>query len=128
MQIWLGAAKRLDDFDIPRIGDLIGVGEDPIHAIMDVEARNNGFDSQGRVITLFEPHIFYRELKDVSKRQMAEEAGLAYLKWGTKPYPNDSYARIQLAMKIDETATLCSCSWGLGQIMGFNFNFAGFLS
>ena len=31
-------------------------------------------------------------------------------------------------MKIDEDLALQSCSWGLGQIMGFNHSMAGFKS
>lgn len=31
-----GAAKRITDIDIPRIGAIISVGEDEIHAFMDV--------------------------------------------------------------------------------------------
>ena len=44
-----GRAKRLEDIDLPRIGHEIGVGEDEIHAIIDVEAAGSGFDSKGRV-------------------------------------------------------------------------------
>lgn len=126
MDIWLGKGRRLDDIDIPRIGDRIGVGEDPIHAVMDVEARNSGFDSRGRVVTLFEPHIFYRELKDPTQRRLAVTMGLAYPTWGEKSYPKDSYPRVQSAMEINGTAALRSSSWGLGQIMGFNSSLAGF--
>ncbi len=62
MSFYRGAAKRVDDIDIPRIGSRIGVGEDELQAVMDVEARSSGFDRQGRVAMLFEPHIFWREL------------------------------------------------------------------
>ncbi|CAH2407467.1 hypothetical protein [Mesorhizobium ventifaucium] len=32
-----GAARRLDDLDLPKLGARIGVGEDEIHAFLDVE-------------------------------------------------------------------------------------------
>lgn len=57
-----GRAKRLDDIDLPRIGHRIGVGEDELHAFMDVETSGGGFDPQGRPKILFEPHVFYRNL------------------------------------------------------------------
>lgn len=120
-----GPAKRLDGFDIPRIGSKIGVGEDEIRAVIEVETSGGGFDKQGRVKILFEPHIFYRLLAGAA-RDKAVAAGLAYPKWGTKPYPKDSYPRLIEAMKIDETAALKACSWGLGQIMGENFHAAGY--
>jgi len=120
-----GAARRLDDIDLPRIGARIGVGEDHLHAVMDVEARGSGFDSQGRVAMLFEPHIFYRELGPGPARDRAVAQGLAYRSW-RRNYPADSYPRLMAAMEIDEDAALRSCSWGLGQIMGFNCQMAGY--
>jgi hypothetical protein len=120
-----GAARRLDDLDLPRLGARIGVGEDEIHAFLDVETSGHGFDAQGRPVILFEPHVFYRNLAGAA-RAKAVAAGLAYAKWGEKPYPRDSYPRLKAACAIDETAALRSASWGLGQVLGENFSAAGF--
>lgn len=119
-----GKAKRLDDVDLPRIGSYIGVGEDEVHAVLDVEARGRGFDSQGRPAMLFEPHVFYRELPD-NKKALAVKQGLARKRW-KRDYPKDSYPRLLKAMAIDEDAALRSASWGMGQIMGFNHQLAGY--
>jgi hypothetical protein len=120
-----GAAKRLDDLDLPRLGARLGVGEDEIHAFLDVETRGHGFDAKGRPIILFEPHIFYRQLPKAA-RAKAVNAGLAYSRQGEKPYPADSYPRLIAAMKIDEDAALKSASWGLGQVLGVNYKDAGY--
>ncbi|QUS34931.1 N-acetylmuramidase family protein [Falsirhodobacter algicola] len=120
-----GRARRLDDYDLPEIGALIGVGEDELHAVIDVETAGGGFDRQGRPRMLFEPHIFWRELPE-AKRRSAERAGLAYARWGEAPYPADSYPRLEMAMLLDSRAALRSASWGLGQIMGFNHKAAGY--
>ncbi|MER8560200.1 N-acetylmuramidase family protein [Mesorhizobium sp. M0578] len=120
-----GAAKRLDDLDLPKLGARIGVGEDEIHAFLDVETIGSGFDNQGRPKILFEPHVFYRNLSGAA-RSKAVAAGLAYAKWGGKPYPRDSYPRLKAACAIDETAALKSASWGLGQVLGENFPAAGY--
>lgn len=122
-----GAAKRLDDIDIPRIGHRIGVGEDELHAFMDVECAGAGFDTLGRPKMLFEPHVFYRNLP-AGKRDTAVKLGLAYPTWGSKPYPKNSYPRLVQAMAIDETAALKSASWGLGQILGENYAMVGYSS
>ena len=37
-----GKAKRLDDVDLPRVAARIGVGEDEIHAVLDVETAGSG--------------------------------------------------------------------------------------
>lgn len=120
-----GAAKRIEDIDLPRIGHEIGVGEDVIHAVLDVESRGRGFDSKNRPIILFEPHIFYRQLRGTTALSKAEAAGLAYPKW-RRNYPKDSYPRLAKAIAIAEAPALRSCSWGLGQVMGFNHGACGF--
>lgn len=122
-----GKAKRLDDIDLPMVGRLIGVGEDEIHAVLDVESAGSGFDKQGRPRMLFEPHIFYRQLGQSPKLALAVKQGLAYPKW-KRSYPADSYPRLMQAIAIDENAALRSASWGLGQIMGFNHIQAGYPS
>lgn len=122
---FIGPAKRLDDIDLPKIGRLIGVGEDEIHAILDVEAAGSGFDKLGRPKMLFEPHVFWRELGPGPKRDQAAKLGLAYPRW-KRNYPSDSYPRLLQAMAIDEEIALRSASWGLPQMMGFNAATCGY--
>lgn len=121
-----GAAKRIEDVDLPRIGHAIGVGEDEIHAVIDVEASGSGFDRHGRPKLLFEPHVFYRNLSGQA-RALAVAKGLAYPEW-KKSYPADSYPRFLQALEIDETAAIKACSWGLSQILGENYVAAGYES
>jgi hypothetical protein len=125
---FIGPAKPIEDIDLPRIGHTIGVGEDELHAFMDTETSGSGFDSIDRPKILFEPHKFYGNLGPGRKRDAAVMDALAYPRWGEKPYPRDSYPRLFAAMRIDETAALKSCSWGLGQVMGSNFADLGFAS
>lgn len=122
-----GRAVRLEDIDLPRIGHEIGVGEDVIHAIMDVEARSTGFDDQGRPRILFEPHIFYRYLTG-AQRDRAVREGLAYKSWKPGTYGTESaqYGKLDKAAAINRPAALYACSWGRSQIMGFNHASAGF--
>lgn len=74
-----GRGRRLDDIDLPRIGQRIGVGEDEIHPVLDVEAAGSSFDDKGRVKGLHEPHNAYREadkLKDKTVLNALVKAGL----------------------------------------------------
>lgn len=116
--------KKLEDLDLPRIGSEIGVGEDELHAVLEIEAAGSSADRQGRLKMLFEPHVFYRNLKG-AKRDAAVRAGLAYPNWRSG-YPADSYPRLEKALAIDETAALKACSWGLPQILGENHKAAGY--
>jgi len=124
-----GAARKLDLSEIESIATDLGVEPAAFRAVIVVEAAGSGFDKAGRPKALFERHHFYKHLKDApGLRANAEAEGLAYAKWGTKPYPKGSdavYAEIVRACAIDEEAALLSTSWGLGQIMGSNYKLAG---
>ncbi|MGX9119615.1 N-acetylmuramidase domain-containing protein [Mesorhizobium sp. BHbsci] len=66
-----GAARRLDDLDLPKLGARIGVGEDEIHAFLEVETSGHGFDAHGRPIILFEPHVFSATCRGRSVRKQS---------------------------------------------------------
>lgn len=121
-----GRATRLTAIDVALVGRRINLVEDVVRAIMEVETNGGGFDRQGRPRMLFEPHVFWRELGPGPKRTRAELQGIAYPRWKSGGYPSDSYPRLELAMKINAAAALRSCSWGLGQVMGFNHRAAGY--
>lgn len=122
-----GKAKRLDAWDFGAMGKRLGLSEDLVRAVVEVEASGSGFDGFGRPKMLFEPHRFYRELGE-KKRALAVTQGLAYPRWGENPYPKVSYPRLMQAMTIDRPAALRSASWGLGQIMGSNHKAIGYAS
>lgn len=124
-----GAALPLSDGDVRTIAGYLGCEIAVLRAVLAVESRGRGFHAAGRPIILNEPHVFYRELKSSKLRERAVRQGLAYRKWRTKPYPKTQdarYAWLEKAMAIDEAAALKSCSWGLGQVMGFNHEACGF--
>ena len=120
-------AMRADD--IPATADDLGLESATLRAVLTVETGSSGFDKVGRPKALFERHYFYKLLKDKpDELQRAVEAGVAYPKWGEKPYPKGSdavYAEIDTACEINLDCALRSVSWGLGQIMGNNYKLAG---
>lgn len=124
-----GKAIKLQIGDIKEAAESIGVEEATLNAVFHVETGGSGFDSEGRPKALFERHVFYRTLQnEPDKLQKAIDAGLAYPKWGEKPYPKTSdgvYAEIQAASEIDLDCALRATSWGLGQIMGGNYKLVG---
>ena len=120
-----GAAKRIDDIDLPKLGHLLGVGEDEIHAFIEAETRGSGFDPQDRPKILFERHKFYKYVPR-EKRDAAVKAGLASPKAGGYGKESVQYEKLMRAIAIDREAALLSCSWGLAQVMGFNHKLAGY--
>jgi len=126
---FVGAARPLKEDDIRLVAGYLRCHLAALKAVIAVESRDEGFGADGRPIILNEPHIFWRELGAGGKRNKAVKAGLAYRKWGTKPYPKTQASRyrwLEKAMAIEERAALRSCSWGLGQVMGFNHGLCGF--
>jgi hypothetical protein len=96
-----------------------------VKAVAEVESSGGGFLSTGEVKILFEPHIFWKELKAVGINPIVSD--ICYPKWGTKPYgkTSEQHSRLQKAVAIHREAALKSASWGLFQIMGFNFKMCG---
>ncbi len=103
----------------------IGCSVAAIQAVAEVESSGGGFLPTGEVKILFEPHIFWKELR--AKGITPVISDICYPKWGTKPYGKSSqqHARLQKAVAIDREAALRSASWGLFQICGFNHKTCG---
>ena len=102
-----------------------------VKAVVEVEAKGAGFFDDGRIAILFERHIFYREL-----RKILSPASLANL---VKTHPDicnpstggyiggpKEWDRLAKAAKIHKEAAHLSASYGLGQVMGFNYKVAGY--
>ncbi len=102
-----------------------------IKAVAEIEGGNSGFLATGEPVILFEPHIFWKQLKskgiDPNKHVKGNE-DILYPIWGTTPYGKSSqqHERLARASKINRDAALKSASWGVFQIMGFNFKLAGY--
>lgn len=126
---FVGPARPLGSEDVRIIAGYLGCHIAAVRAVVAIEAAGKGFGPDGRPTILNEPHVFYRELGPGDKRTRAVAGGLAYAKWGAKPYPKTQalrYAWLDEASKIDEAAALKSCSFGMGQVMGFNHQACGF--
>lgn len=111
--------------------DDLGVEVAVIKAIDEVESAGDGFTDDGNVKILFEPHIFWRELKKngkVPEKYVNGNDDILYPKWkkGTYGKVSQQWSRLDRAMKIDEQSALASASWGKFQIMGFNYIQCGF--
>lgn len=100
-------------------------------AVVEVESAGKSLEQDGRTpCLLFERHVFYRELKkrfgaDSAQLRRAVNSGLANSSWQPKTQYKDqgkSASRLDLfrrACEIDRECAIRSCSWGVGQTMGF---------
>lgn len=123
---YVGAALKLSATDFARLASKHGIEEAKIRAVNDVEAAGKGFTPSGALVCLYEPHIAWKYTNgDV--RVTLEREGLAYPKWQAGKYPETSYARIDRCAEIAGAEVAClATSWGIGQIMGFNYKACGF--
>lgn len=123
---YMGAGVRITDADFSRIAGSFGMEEAKVRAVNDVEAAGRGFHSSGALVCLYEPHIAYKYSSGAVRDELVA-AGLAYPKWQRGNYPATSFDRIDRCAAIAgaELAAMAT-SWGLGQIMGFNYAACGF--
>ncbi len=113
---------------------LLNVEPETIKAVAEVESSGDGFLASGHPKILFEPHVFWKQLKERGINPVATLAAnpgsedILYPKWGMKKYGKNSEqpARLERAIAINKDAALSSASWGKFQCMGFNFELAGF--
>lgn len=104
----------------------IGCEVEAVMAVAAVESSGGGFDPEGFPKTLFEGHWFH---KLTNGKYSAEYPTISYPTWTKQFYGKtwqEEKARLALAMSLDRTAAMMSASWGLFQIMGFNFGKCGF--
>jgi hypothetical protein len=100
-----------------------------IQTVAAVESKGDGM-LEGKPLILFEPHVFWRELKLVGIKPEDHLEGnkdILYPKWTPGKYGpvSKQHERLDRAAKIHREAALKSCSWGTFQIMGFNYSLTG---
>ncbi len=117
---------RISADDIAAEAAKIGCDAPALWAVCDVESSGGGFLPDGRPKILFEAHIFGRL---TGHRFDESHPNISSPAWNRALYgPGGAHQhdRLDEASALDKTAALESTSWGLFQIMGFNFNKCGF--
>lgn len=124
--------KKLTKVDIVNAAKGINVEPAALKAVIDIEARGSGFDSQGRPTILFERHKFWDELGKVNYFTVRKNLNSQYPdvcspssgSYNTRP----QYDKLAIAANANWDAAHKSASWGLGQLMGFHFSNLGYAS
>jgi pimeloyl-ACP methyl ester carboxylesterase len=98
-----------------------------LRAVAAVEAAGSGFlpKDPTKPKILFEGHAFHRL---TGGRFAAERPDLSFPKWDRTKYSGSltgEWARLEAACGLDRPAALQSASWGMFQIMGFNYAYCG---
>jgi hypothetical protein len=93
-----------------------------IQAIASVESNGVGYDTAGRIIIRFEGHAF-KKLTKGKYDKSNPELSYPYSQWRKRRHGRNEF---NAAFALDPIAAMQATSWGLFQIMGFNFKFCGF--
>ena len=124
---------KLTNEMIVALANDLGLEPALLKAVQLVEgAGRDGFLVDGRPQILFEGHIMYKEIKNkfgLDKSVAAQKSypTICFPKWDKSKYLGgaNEYKRLEIAKKIDEECALKSASWGMFQIMGFNYQLCG---
>jgi hypothetical protein len=117
-------AEPLDQDGLAAATDLLGVKAAELWAVIDVETYGYGFIADRRPLILFERHKFH---DFTNGKYDASHHDISHPKWGGYGKSGaNQYNRLERAIALNRDAALRSASWGIGQVMGFNFKVAGF--
>lgn len=126
--------KTLTNEQIKDLANKHGIEYAGLKAVVEVEASGKGFIGDVPKI-LYEPHIMHKLLTKknyitIRNNLMKAHPNLCYPRWGTYKYGAESiqHRRLEIASQFNRDTALESCSWGLGQVMGFHWKSLGYES
>lgn len=117
----------LTEQDYARVAFTLNTNSAVIKAVKQVETGSYGaFFPNGKPSILFEGHIFWKELQKRGidpNNLLPGNENILYRKWIKQHYLGgiNEYIRLEQAVFIHPEAAYCSASWGMFQIMGFNY-------
>ena len=115
----------LTDADYTRAASLLGCEPAVVDAVAEVESNGEGFLPDGRPRILFEAHIFSRQ---TNHQYDATHPEISSPTWNRSLYRSSTkeHDRCAAARELNRDAALQAASWGLFQLMGFNWRRCGY--
>lgn len=121
------AGEQLSEEDFTLAAKLLDVEPSALKAVQEVETGGRGgFFAPGKPAILFEGHIFWNQLKKHGIDPIQHVSGnenILYPQWEKGHYKGGlgEYERLEQARAIHREAADASASWGMFQIMAFNY-------
>lgn len=119
---FVGQSLAATNNGLTTAGQSLSVQGPEIWTVLTVETGARGFLPDRRPQILYERHIFSR----LTNGQFDDGDISSSTPGGYGPGGANQYTRLARAIALNRSAALQSASWGLGQIMGMNFQMAGF--
>lgn len=125
--------KYITDEQITAKAKEYGIEKAALQAVMEVECKGRGFNSDLTPVILFERHKFYEGLIAINWVSKAKEwyklyPNICNPKWGGYGKESEQHGRLQQASALNRDVALESTSWGLGQVLGSNWKALGYKS
>ncbi len=122
---------RIKEQDYIAVANFLDLDIATVKAVKSVETGySRGFVDVEKPVILFEGHIFWQQLQKAGLAPGDYVTGnedIIYPKWDRSHYVGGKkeHDRLDRAIAINRPAALASASWGLFQIMGFNYATCG---
>ncbi|PKF35581.1 N-acetylmuramidase family protein [Acinetobacter proteolyticus] len=125
--------KKLTEAQIIAQAKALNVEVAALKAVIQVECKGSSFNSDGTPVILYERHKFYEGLQKIrwitkSKEWAKQYPDICNPKSGGYGKYSEQHGKLDRAAKLHREVALESCSWGIGQVMGFNWADLGYPS
>lgn len=111
----------------------LGIEPAALQAIHEVECRGSGFNADNTPVILFERHVMRQrliasKLFSIVEKMEVEQPNLCSKTSGGYGLYSAQHGRLAAAAEYHRESALESCSWGIGQVMGYHWKSLGYKS
>ena len=122
--------RTLRQSDIVQAAGTLACEVAALQAVIEIESPNGGYLADGRLVILFERHVFWRQLQATGIEPSGLGAPSSILSRERGGYLGGAaeYQRLALAKTYGAEPAMESCSWGRFQLMGLHARPLGYAS
>ena len=126
-------SKKLTIEQIQQQAEKLGIETAALQAIHEVECRGSGFNPDNMPVILFERHVMRQRLIankffSIAEKMEIKRPDLCNKSSGAYGLYSAQHGRLIAAVQYHRESALESCSWGIGQVMGYHWKSLGYPS
>lgn len=119
-------SKKLTEAQIAAQAKALGIEVAALRAVIEVECKGSGFNTDGTPVILFERHVMRQRLiankRDIDLNLISvERPDLCSKPTGAYGLYSAQHGRLNAAAQYHRDSALESASWGIGQVMGYHW-------
>ena len=126
-------SKKLTIEQIQQQAEKLGIETAALQAIHEVECRGSGFNLDNMPVILFVRHVMRQRLIankffSIAEKMEIRRSDLCNKSSGAYGLYSAQHGRLIAAVQYHRESALGSCSWGIGQVMGYHWKSLGYAS